>query len=44
MLGALGVPFTNRFLKEKLLIHPEPESLLAISDTLAEYQIESLAL
>jgi ABC-type bacteriocin/lantibiotic exporter with double-glycine peptidase domain len=44
MLGALGVPFTNRFLKEKLRIHPEPESLLAISDTLAEYQIESLAL
>ena len=44
MLGALGVPFTHRFLIEKLRTHPEPESLLAISDTLAEYQIESLAL
>ncbi|GMQ31343.1 hypothetical protein Aconfl_39870 [Algoriphagus confluentis] len=44
MLGELGIPFTHRFLKEKLNTHPEPESLLAISDTLAEYQIESLAL
>jgi ABC-type bacteriocin/lantibiotic exporter with double-glycine peptidase domain len=44
MLGALGVPLTRSFLKEKLLTHPEPESLLAISDTLAEYKLESLAL
>lgn len=44
MLGALGVPFTHRFLIEKLRTHPEPESLLAISDTLAGYQLESLAL
>jgi thiol-disulfide isomerase/thioredoxin len=44
LLGGLGVPFTHRFLKEKLATHPEPESLLAISDTLAGYQIESLAL
>lgn len=44
LLGALGVPFTNRFLKEKLRTHPEPESLLAISDTLTEYKLESLAL
>lgn len=44
MLGALGVPFTHRFLKEKLGTHPEPESLLAISDTLAVYIVESLAL
>ncbi|SDD80269.1 Peptidase C39 family protein [Algoriphagus faecimaris] len=32
------------YLKEKLLTHPEPDSLLAISDTLAEYKVESLAL
>lgn len=44
LLGELGVPFTNRFLKEKLGTHPEPESLLAISDTLTEYKLESLAL
>jgi hypothetical protein len=44
ILGALGVPFTHRFLKEKLLTHPEPDSLLAISDTLTEYKLESLAL
>lgn len=44
MLGELGIPFTHRFLKEKLGTHPEPESLLAISDTLAEYKLDSLAL
>ncbi|GMQ27333.1 hypothetical protein Aoki45_40160 [Algoriphagus sp. oki45] len=44
LLGALGIPFTQRFLKEKLMTHPEPDSLLAISDTLAEYKVESLAL
>jgi thiol-disulfide isomerase/thioredoxin len=44
MLGELGIPFTHRFLKEKLRTHPEPESLLAISDTMTEYKLESLAL
>jgi thiol-disulfide isomerase/thioredoxin len=44
MLGELGIPFTHRFLKEKLVTHPEPESLLAISDSLTEYKLESLAL
>lgn len=44
ILGELGIPFTHRFLKEKLGTHPEPESLLAISDTLTEYKLESLAL
>jgi ABC-type bacteriocin/lantibiotic exporter with double-glycine peptidase domain len=44
LMWSLGVPFTRSFLKEKLLTHPEPESLLAISDTLAEYKLESLAL
>lgn len=44
LLGGLGVPFTHRFLKEKLGTLPDPESLLAISDTLAVYKVESLAL
>jgi ABC-type bacteriocin/lantibiotic exporter with double-glycine peptidase domain len=44
LLESLKVPFTGKFLKEKILTHPEPESLLAISDTLAEYKLESLAL
>jgi len=37
------VPFTNYYLKDTLDSHPEPESLLAISDTLAKYKIDSLA-
>jgi thiol-disulfide isomerase/thioredoxin len=44
LMWSLGVPFTSSFLKEKILTYPEPESLLAISDTLAEYKLESLAL
>ncbi|MFC3416895.1 cysteine peptidase family C39 domain-containing protein [Algoriphagus hitonicola] len=40
----INVPFTTGYLKKKLLTHPEPESLLAISDILAEYNLESLAI
>jgi ABC-type bacteriocin/lantibiotic exporter with double-glycine peptidase domain len=40
----IKLPYTTAFLREKLLTHPEPESLLSISDTLAEYKVESLAL
>jgi ABC-type bacteriocin/lantibiotic exporter with double-glycine peptidase domain len=40
----IKLPYTTAFLMEKLLTHPEPESLLSISDTLAEYKVESLAL
>ncbi|WP_439475554.1 cysteine peptidase family C39 domain-containing protein [Algoriphagus formosus] len=40
----IKLPYSEPFLKEKLLTHPEPDSLLAISDTLAEYKVESLAL
>jgi len=40
----INLPYTTAFLKEKLLTHPQPESLLSISDTLAEYNVESLAL
>ncbi|WP_373523555.1 cysteine peptidase family C39 domain-containing protein [Aquiflexum sp.] len=43
ILHLLDIPFTNNYLKETLDSHPEPESLLSISDTLAKYKIESLA-
>jgi thiol-disulfide isomerase/thioredoxin len=44
LFDLIKLPYTSGFLKEKLLTHPEPESLLSISDTLAEYKVESLAL
>jgi len=44
LFDLIKLPYTTAFLKEKLLTHPEPESLLSISDTLAEYKVESLAL
>jgi thiol-disulfide isomerase/thioredoxin len=40
----IKLPYTTTFPREKLLPHPEPESLLSISDTLAEYKVDSLAL
>jgi len=40
----IKLPYTTAFLMDKLLTHPEPESLLSISDTLAEYKVDSLAL
>jgi ABC-type bacteriocin/lantibiotic exporter with double-glycine peptidase domain len=43
ILHLLDIPFTNNYLKETLDSHPEPESLLSISDTLAKYKIDSLA-
>jgi ABC-type bacteriocin/lantibiotic exporter with double-glycine peptidase domain len=44
LFDLIKLPYTTAFLREKLLTHPEPESLLSISDTLAEYKVESLAL
>lgn len=44
LFDLIKLPYTSAFLKEKLLTHPEPDSLLSISDTLAEYKVESLAL
>lgn len=44
LLRSLEVPFIQYFLKEKLLTHPEPESLLSISDILTKYKVESLEL
>jgi thiol-disulfide isomerase/thioredoxin len=44
LFDQIKLQYTEPYLKEKLLTHPEPDSLLAISDTLAEYKVESLAL
>jgi hypothetical protein len=44
LFDQIKLPYSMYYLKEKLLTHPEPDSLLAISDTLAEYKVESLAL
>lgn len=44
LLKSLKVPFTEKFLKEKILTHPQNPSLLVISDTLEEYGVESMAL
>ena len=44
ILHLLDIPFTNNYLKDVLDSHPDPESLLSISDTLTKYKIDSLAL
>ncbi|MEB2774735.1 cysteine peptidase family C39 domain-containing protein [Algoriphagus sp. D3-2-R+10] len=43
LLESLKVPFTHKFLKEKVLTHPQYPSLLSISDTLEEYGVASIA-
>lgn len=43
LLRTLEVPFTQNFLKEKILTHPQYPSLLSISDTLEEYGVETMA-
>ena len=43
LLTLLGVKSTSKYLKDKILSHPDYPSLLSISDTLEEYQIETLA-
>ena len=43
LLESLKVPFTQKFLKEKILTHPQFPSLLAIADTLEEYGLELAA-
>ncbi|WP_192349838.1 vitamin K epoxide reductase family protein [Algoriphagus sp. Y33] len=43
LLEALKVPYTGKFLKEKILTHPQYPSLLGISDTLEEYGVGSMA-
>ncbi|WP_075349609.1 cysteine peptidase family C39 domain-containing protein [Algoriphagus marinus] len=44
LFDLIKLPYNSAFLNGKLLTHPEPHSLLSISDTLAEYKVESLAL
>lgn len=43
LLELLRIPFTMKFLKEKILTHPHYPSLLSIADTLEEYGLGSLA-
>ncbi|WP_439490439.1 vitamin K epoxide reductase family protein [Algoriphagus sp.] len=43
LLEILKVPFTDKFLREKILTHPQYPSLLCLSDTLEEYGVESVA-
>ncbi|REG78343.1 vitamin K epoxide reductase family protein [Algoriphagus antarcticus] len=43
VLESLSVPYTQQFLKEKVLTHPHYPSLLYISDILEEYGVGSLA-
>jgi uncharacterized membrane protein/thiol-disulfide isomerase/thioredoxin len=43
LLESLRVPFTQKFLKEKILTHPQYPSLLAITDTLEEYGLDLAA-
>jgi hypothetical protein len=43
LLESLRIPFTLKFLKEKILTHPHYPSLLSIADTLEEYGLESLS-
>lgn len=43
LLESLKVPFTGKFLKEKILTHPQYPSLLSLSDTLEECGVESVA-
>lgn len=43
LLVKLNIQFTNSFIQDNILSHPEHPSLLCISDTLTKYQIENLA-
>ncbi len=43
MLESLGIAYTESFLNELILIHPQYPSLLSIADALEEYGVGSLA-
>lgn len=43
LFDELNVPYTNQYITDCVLSHPEHPSLLAIADTLEKYKIESLA-
>src|SRR5690606_7977305 len=42
LLAKLEIRYTNGYLKDNVLSHPEHPSLLAVSDTLTKYRIENL--
>jgi thiol-disulfide isomerase/thioredoxin len=44
ILELLKIPFTNNYLKEEILSHPQFPSLLTISDVLEKYHINTLPL
>ncbi len=43
LLSLLAIKHTSRYLKDSILSHPDHNSLLAITDTLDNYNIENLA-
>ena len=43
LLESLKIPYTRKFLTEKILAHPQYPSLLSISDTLTKYGVECVA-
>ncbi|RAI86796.1 cysteine peptidase family C39 domain-containing protein [Algoriphagus yeomjeoni] len=43
LLESLKVPYTGKYLKEKIFTHPQYSSLLGISDTLEDYGVRSMA-
>ncbi len=44
LISLLGIDYTQAYLEDSILSHPDYPSLLAIADTLGKYQIENLAL
>ena len=44
ILHLLNIPCSKAYLRDSLLSHPEKNSLLSISDTLSNYQVESMAI
>lgn len=43
LLKLLNVKYTSKYIEDSILSHPDHPSLLSISDTLENYQIETLA-
>jgi ABC-type bacteriocin/lantibiotic exporter with double-glycine peptidase domain len=44
LLNILGVPYTNQYLADTILSHPDHPSLLSITDTLEKYRVENMPL
>lgn len=43
LMRHIGISYSSSFLEELVTAHPEPESLLAISDALVKYKVENFA-